>query len=70
MAEEEHIRVHEQDDYDGEVLSAELDLGIERVNQQMETLHRFSSEGIRMFRVLILFVAAPATILGRPPMAN
>lgn len=47
-----------------EVLEAEYTNAKDRLAQQQETLQEFSQEGIRMFRLRLLLVAAPAAILG------
>jgi len=49
---------------DLDVLSDEGENAKERLSKQHETLREFSQEGMNMFRLLLLFVAAPAAILG------
>lgn len=47
-----------------DVLKREYASAISRIEHQHEILTEFSREGMRMFRILILFVAVPATIIG------
>ena len=47
-----------------DVLEKEYTNAISRIEHQHEILTEFSREGMKMFRILILFVAVPATIIG------
>lgn len=47
-----------------DVLEKEYTSAISRIEHQHKTLTEFSREGMKMFRILILFVAVPATIIG------
>jgi hypothetical protein len=47
-----------------DVLEKEYANAISRIEHQHEILTEFSREGMKMFRILILFVAVPATIIG------
>lgn len=49
---------------DVEVLAIEHQNVKDRFSEQHETLREFSQEGMNIFRLVILFVAAPAAILG------
>lgn len=49
---------------EAEILEMEYQNGIERLRQQQDTFQEFSREGMRIFRLLLLLVAAPAAILG------
>jgi len=47
-----------------EILEYELEKANERLSQQKKTLREFSQEGMNIFRLILLFVAGPAAILG------
>lgn len=47
-----------------EALEHEYTNALNRIEHQHDVLNEFSREGMRMFRILILFVAVPATIIG------
>ncbi|MFD1564421.1 hypothetical protein ACFR99_12775 [Haloarchaeobius amylolyticus] len=46
------------------ILETEYENAQERLNQQQECLKEFSKEGMQMFRLILLFVAAPIALLG------
>lgn len=47
-----------------DALEREYNNALARIEHQHEILTEFSREGMKMFRILILFVAVPATIIG------
>lgn len=61
---EDPITVQSGEYPDLDVLGKEYINALGRIEHQHEILKEFSKEGMKMFRVLILFVAVPATILG------
>lgn len=58
------IRVQSAGSPDIEPLEEEYNNALAHMEHQQEILKEFSREGMKMFRVLILFIAVPATILG------
>ncbi|OAQ53305.1 hypothetical protein HTG_07445 [Natrinema mahii] len=49
---------------DLDILQAEYEGAKERLSQQQDTFKEFSREGLQMFRLLLLFVAAPTALFG------
>jgi len=51
-------------DLDSDVLKEELEMAKSRLQEQRDTLSNFSDEGLRVLRLLLLFITAPAAIIG------
>ncbi|SFS92636.1 hypothetical protein [Halostagnicola kamekurae] len=49
---------------DPNILQTEYEGAKERLSQQQDTFKEFSREGLQMFRLLLLFVAAPTALFG------
>ena len=47
-----------------DVLEKEMELARSRLQEQRDTLNGFSDEGLRVLRLLLLFITAPAAIVG------
>lgn len=61
---ENEIVISTSEMFDKDVLQSELDYSIQEIQHQQNTFKEFSREGMKMFRLLTLFIAIPATILG------
>lgn len=47
-----------------QILEIEYERARERLSEQQETLKEFSREGLKIFRLFLLFIAAPIALLG------